>query len=129
MLFRSLQGDLLARAFNVDCEGPNSFAKLARYESALERSIDRCLRQLKIYPAARNTPDPSPEEPHQPPNPAPDPPSTPSKTQDYEANPKNGGTAAASVPKAQSLTTLHKPAPRTQHQPAPTTFAFADPPR
>ena len=51
-------GDLLARAFNVDCEGPNSFAKLARYESALERSIDRSLRQLKAYQAARSTPDP-----------------------------------------------------------------------
>ena len=106
-----VEGDLLARAFNVDCEGPNSFAKLARYESALERSIDRCLRQLKIYQAARNTPDPSPEEPHQPPNPAPDPPSTPSKTQDYEANPKNGGIAAVSDPKAQSRTTLPSAAP------------------
>src|ERR1039457_5876790 len=28
-----VEGDLLTRAFNVDCEGPNSFAKLARYES------------------------------------------------------------------------------------------------
>ena len=53
-----VEGDLLTRAFNVDCEGPNSFAKLARYESALERSIDRSLRQLKAYQAARSTPDP-----------------------------------------------------------------------
>jgi hypothetical protein len=57
-----VEGDLLARAFNVDCEGPNSFAKLARYESALERSIDRCLRQLKAYQAARSTPDPGATE-------------------------------------------------------------------
>jgi hypothetical protein len=47
------EGDLLARAFNVDCEGPNSFVKLARYEGSIERSIDRCLRQLKTYQAAR----------------------------------------------------------------------------
>ena len=45
--------DLPARAFNVDCEGPNSFTKLARYETRIERSIDRCLRQLKTYQAAR----------------------------------------------------------------------------
>jgi hypothetical protein len=45
--------DLPARAFNVDCEGPNSFTKLARYETSIERSIDRCLRQLKTYQAAR----------------------------------------------------------------------------
>src|ERR1039458_492696 len=45
--------DLPARAFNVDCEGPNSFTKLARYETSIERSIDRCLRQLKPYQAPR----------------------------------------------------------------------------
>ena len=52
-LFTSDAGDLLARAFNVDCEGPNSFARLGRYESGIERSIDRCLRQLKTYQATR----------------------------------------------------------------------------
>src|ERR1022692_3955456 len=47
-----------ARAFNVDCEGPNSFTKLARYETSIERSIDRCLRQLKTYQAARTASTP-----------------------------------------------------------------------
>jgi len=40
---RPEDGDLLARAFNVDCEGANSFTKLARYQAGIERSIDRCL--------------------------------------------------------------------------------------
>jgi hypothetical protein len=61
------EGDLLARAFNVGCEGPNSFTKLARYETSIERSIDRCLRQLKAFQAARNTPDPNPQPRHDPP--------------------------------------------------------------
>ena len=61
------EGDLLARAFNIDCAGPNSFSKLARYESSIERSIDRCLRQLQKFQAARNTPDPNPQPRHDPP--------------------------------------------------------------
>src|ERR1022692_4381649 len=91
-----VEGDLLARAFNVDCEGPNSFAKLARYESALERSIDRCLRQLKIYQAARNTPDPRCHR-NRPPN-RPTAPSTPSKTQAYKTNPRNGWGCTIQIP-------------------------------
>ena len=83
------EGDLLARAFNADCAGPNSFSKLARYESHLERSIDRCLRQLKAYQAARNTPHPG--DPEAGPEPDPEPSSVPPKTDDYETNPKNGG--------------------------------------
>jgi hypothetical protein len=62
-------GDLPARAFNVDCEGPNSFAKFSRYEAAIERSIDRCLRQLKIYQSARQS---NPVDPLQPPAPGAD---------------------------------------------------------
>ena len=77
--------DLAARAFIADCVGSNALAKLARYESAIERSIDRCLRQLKAFQAARNTPDPAAN--------APDPASEPSKTESYEANPNNGGDA------------------------------------
>ena len=104
------EGDLLARAFNVDCEGPNSFTKLARYESSIERSIDRCLRQLKAFQAARSTPDPSPEGPQKPSDPAPEAPSTPSKPADYEANPKNEGGA-------QSCTSPHNLQPTTHHPP------------
>ena len=104
------EGDLQARAFNVDCEGPNSFTKLARYESSIERSIDRCLRQLKAFQAARSTPDPSPEGPQKPSDPAPEAPSTPSKPADYEANPKNEGGA-------QSCTSPHNLQPTTHHPP------------
>src|ERR1035441_2428589 len=68
--------DLPARAFNVDCEGPNSFTKLARYETSIERSIDRCLRQLKTYQAARAASTPRwgrgvPPPRHDPPPPPP----------------------------------------------------------
>jgi hypothetical protein len=45
--------DLLARAFSVDASGPNSSTKLTRYETSIERSIDRCLNQLKVYQATR----------------------------------------------------------------------------
>jgi len=117
------EGDLLARAFNADCAGPNSFTKLARYESHLERSIDRCLRQLKAYQAARNAPDAGPKDPQEPSKAPPDPPSTPSKTEDYEANPKNGGmhnrVHAAKPHNHQPPITSHRPT-RHNHQP-PTT--------
>ena len=43
----------LGRAFLDDSQGSNALAKLARYESSLERSIDRSLRQLQRYQAAR----------------------------------------------------------------------------
>ncbi len=77
-------GDILARAFLADCEGPNAFIKLARYESHLERSIDRCLRELKILQAARrNPPDPA------------EPPPTPSAPPSSGTNPKNGGGASS----------------------------------
>jgi hypothetical protein len=42
-------GDLLARAFNVDCEGPNSLARLARYENqhrAFHRSLHPSVENL-----------------------------------------------------------------------------------
>jgi hypothetical protein len=66
------EGDLLARAFDADCVAPNSLAKLARYEGALERSLDRTLRQLKAFQAARNTSDataqPDPDAPAESPD-------------------------------------------------------------
>ena len=111
------EGDLLARAFNVDCEGPNSFAKLARYEGSIERSIDRCLRQLQKYQAARNASTPDPGDQPSPPsdeplNPeteaesAPTPAATPSKTTNYHSNPKNGGIAQAGVPSGSAAIVL-----------------------
>src|ERR1035441_9254466 len=116
------EGDLLARAFNVDCEGADSFTKLARYEGHLERSIDRCLRQLKKFQAARNTPDPGPPETG--PQSDPEPPSAPQKADNCETNPQNGGTAeAASARPSAGLTStpfvdVGAPrAPETQLQP------------
>ena len=87
-----VEGDLLARAFNVDCEGSNSFTRLARYETSIERSIDRCLRQLKMYPAARMAEPPPPADT----TPA-DPPTNPKP----ESEPK--------VPPAQSAETRAEP--------------------
>ena len=109
------EGDLLARAFNVDCEGPNSFVKLARYEGSIERSIDRCLRQLEKYQAARNAitpgpgrqPSPPPDEPRDPETAtrnAPARAAAPSKNKNYHSNPKNGGVARAGVPAGSAAT-------------------------
>jgi hypothetical protein len=67
------EDDLLARAFDNDSIAPNSLAKLARYEGALERSLDGCVRLLKMFQAARLNP-PSPPAP-----------------QEYEANPNAAG--------------------------------------
>jgi hypothetical protein len=47
------ENDRLARAFNLDCANPNSLANLNRYKNSIERSIDRGLRQLEKYRAAR----------------------------------------------------------------------------
>jgi hypothetical protein len=43
--------DLAARAFNMDCAGPNSLIKLSRYETALDRSIDRCMPGRRARPS------------------------------------------------------------------------------
>ena len=113
------EGDRLARAFNVDCDGPNSFAKLARYEGSIERSIDRCLRQLEKYQAARKAPTPNPGrqpsqpsgdplQPGTPPQDAAQPPeddaqnaapsaATPSTSGNYHSNPKYEGIAQSGI--------------------------------
>jgi hypothetical protein len=94
-------GDLLARAFNADCAGPNALAKLARYETSLARSLERNLRQLKAFQAARAAQVPletSPEDRQKPPKPAPDPPPTPSEAEDYEAKPNSGAETPSCPP-------------------------------
>ena len=113
------EGDRLARAFDVDCDGPNSLAKLARYEGSIERSIDRCLRQLEKYQAARKAPTPNPgRQPSQPsgdplqpetsPQDAAQPPeddaqnaapsaATPSTSGNYHSNPKYEGIAQSGI--------------------------------
>jgi hypothetical protein len=57
--------DRLTRAFMADCGKPNSLANINRYTSSIQLSIDRSLRQLKIYQAARiaSTPDVRPAAP------------------------------------------------------------------
>ena len=98
-----LEEDLIGRAFNADCERANALSKLARYETSIERSIDRCIHQLKIFQEARQTPHPShqpdqepvsapPEAPAAGPEIAPEPPPAPSKTASCETKPKNAGT-------------------------------------
>ena len=62
-------GDRLTRAFIVDGDGRNSLTRLARYETSIERSIDRCLRQLKAFQAARSAPRPTPNPSPKPPIP------------------------------------------------------------
>ena len=96
------EADVLARAFDSDCLAPNSLAKLARYETSIEHSIERSLRQLKAFQAARHTPDPTPEGPQRSSKPAPEPPPTPSEPADCEPNP-NDGAAPGVTPKIETL--------------------------
>jgi hypothetical protein len=73
----------LGRAFRMKAayRGEPLPPPLARCESAIERSIGRCLRQLKAFQAARNTPGPGGKAPA-PPKPTPKvPPSRPPRTQ------------------------------------------------
>ena len=84
--------DLLARAFMADGKGPDNFTRLARYETAIERSIERGMKHLKALQAARNAQCPAaPEAPLPPESPAPEPPNpppTPSNSMNYEAKPE-----------------------------------------
>ena len=64
--------DLLARAFMEGGKGPDNFTRLVRYETAIERSIERGMKHLKVLQAARNAQRPAvPEAPAAPPNPPP----------------------------------------------------------
>ena len=105
-----------ARAFTVDCSGPNAIAKLARYETSIERSIDRCIRQLKVFQAARSTPEPGPAALQKPSKARPRPRLTSSKTANYEANyeanPKSG--SPGPHPLALSPAYVSPPAPGPQ---------------
>ena len=92
--------DLLARAFMQAGKGPDNFTRLVRYETAIERSIERGMKHLKALQAARNAQCPAvPEAPHAPEPPAPEPPnppSTPSDSMNYEANPEDPTMAQSS---------------------------------
>ena len=52
-------------------KGPDNFTRLARYETAIERSIERGMKHLKALQAARNAQCPADPEPRTPPNPPP----------------------------------------------------------
>ncbi len=93
--------DLLARAFMADGKGPDNFTRLVRYETAIERSIERGMKHLKALQAARNAQCPAvPEAPPAPEPPAPEPPNpplTPADSKNYEANPEDPTMAQSSA--------------------------------
>ena len=128
-------GDRLTRAFIVDGDGRNSLTRLARYETSIERSIDRCLRQLQAYQAARIAAAPeasqaappaetAPPEAEQATPSEPTPAATPSKKRDYHSNPNNEGIAQPAAPSAppqppQPQTPTPGPRPPRAAPPAP----------
>jgi len=106
-------GDRLTRAFIDDCAKPNSLANCNRYKSSIQLSIDRSLRQLKIYQAARIAS--TPEVRQSAPPAQPDPPelvaqmgpvgqavppadaTNPQDSTNYRSNPTNDGIAGFGV--------------------------------
>jgi hypothetical protein len=74
----------LSRAFAFDAGFKNTLGKLNRYQSALQRSIDRSLRQLKIYQEARRASAAAAAEAAKA---AAAQPSTPLESVDYKSNP------------------------------------------
>jgi hypothetical protein len=101
--------DRLARAFQLDCAGAHSLTTLARYEGSLEHSIDRTLRHLKSYQAARLAsapnpsyqPSPPPSEPETDAENAAETPAesvaTPSNDLNYHSNPNSDTIAQSSA--------------------------------
>ncbi len=130
--------DALARAFTGDCKGTDALTKLTRYENSLERSIDRALRQLKAYQAARlaaaepalpeSEPAEAPPEPINPvnqtnchsnpipPNVKANPPAT------SHQSPATGSATSHQSPATSPATSHQSPAtsPATSHQSPPT---------
>ncbi len=95
--------DLRARAFSLDCNGPRSITSLTRYETSIERTLDRCIRRLKTLQADRQA---------APAGPAPDTPSanpTAPTESNYHSNPTNQG-----IQETRNLSpTTHNPPPTT----------------
>jgi hypothetical protein len=87
--------DRLTRAFIADCDRPNSLTNLIRYKAAIQISIDRTLRQLKIYQAARIASQLGPAVP--PVVPPAEPITTPPKSANYHSNPTPGDIAKCSA--------------------------------
>jgi hypothetical protein len=97
----------------MDCAGPNSLLKLSRYESALGRSIDQSLRQLKAFQAARKAQEPveSPDDTIA------EPLTTPANTVNYKTNPRNRPNPAPEAP-PEPLETF-RTYPRASNGPVP----------
>jgi hypothetical protein len=73
------EGSLLGRAFVMDSENENHLANFNRYKGSIEHSLDRSLRQLKIYQTARLANPTAPEPPDSPENPRPVSPAEPAE--------------------------------------------------
>jgi hypothetical protein len=89
--------DRLARAFMIDCAKPNFLASLARYKAAAQLSIDRNLRQLKTYQAARLASPPPQNDPVGQALPPANPEETPAQSTNYHSNPTDEPTAKPSL--------------------------------
>ena len=116
--------DLLAHAFDADCLAPDSLTKLARYETTIERSIDRCLRQLKAFQAARASQAEVAEPAETKPETSPQPASPPPPDENCEANPIPPGSAPLDPPPPPPIPPSRTPAhPKwTNMKPAPTSL-------
>ena len=97
--------DLLARAFMEGGKGPDNFTRLVRYETAIERSIERGMKYLKVLQTARAAAHPSapaierpPRGAPEPPAPAAKPPSIPSESKNYKPNPNSAPDAPIDPP-------------------------------
>ncbi len=89
------EGDLLGRVFAADADKANALTKLTRYETTLERSLDRTMKRLeyiqeiraKAEAAQAAAPAPTqPEQPRQPQQPDPEP-VTPNESNNCKTNP------------------------------------------
>lgn len=112
--------DLAARAFNLDCAGSSAILKLSRHETALGRSIDRSLRQLKIYQAARMTSEQAETVVQSPDETVAEETPTPPNAINYKTNPMPGPNPAPELP-SEPLETFRTD-PRASNGPAPPRF-------
>ena len=120
-------GDLLARAFMAEGKGPDNFTRLVRYETAIERSIERGMKHLKALQAARAAAHPPSPAVEQPPResrgapkpfaPAAKPPSIPSEAKNYETNPSSPADTPIAPPPPAPNTSPSVPEPLPEAPP------------
>jgi hypothetical protein len=86
------EGDLLGRVFAADADKANALTKLTRYETTIERSLDRTMKRLeyiqeiRVKSGAAQAAAPAPTQPEQPQQPDPEP-VTPNESNDCKTNP------------------------------------------